>query len=289
MTTSADSVAGGKARKLRRWDQTVSAGVNGVKADLAVWIDLENGIQVGFGPGDYRSGDYWLIPARTATGQIEWPTNPNGTPKPQSPNGIRHHYCRLALIQSSGGKLSFVADCRKPFPTLTEICATDICFDNKTCNFQDARTVQQALDLLCSRHVAGQCTFVVSPGQNLQTVFDAIGAKGNAEICFQEGRYLLPKTITVAGKGHLKISGIGFGTRLEAPDSEAAIRFEDCESVLVRDIFAESGVARAGKNTPAEGLNGTLTFLNCKTVNVESTVLKCAAAHGRARGVLDRT
>ena len=37
------------------------------------FIELEGGVQVKFEPGTYKTGDYWLIPARTATGSIEWP------------------------------------------------------------------------------------------------------------------------------------------------------------------------------------------------------------------------
>jgi hypothetical protein len=40
------------------------------------WIDLEDGVQIQFVPAAaaYSTGDYWLIPARTATGNVEWPT-----------------------------------------------------------------------------------------------------------------------------------------------------------------------------------------------------------------------
>jgi hypothetical protein len=43
------------------------------------WLTLENGIQIWFEPGaTYRTGDYWLIPARTATGDVEWPSSSSG-------------------------------------------------------------------------------------------------------------------------------------------------------------------------------------------------------------------
>jgi hypothetical protein len=280
LTTSADAFANSAGLKLRRWDQTVSANTTGVNANLPEWIDLEAGIQVNFVGNDYRAGDYWLIPARAATGAIEWPADPVSGPIPQSPKGIQHHYSRLAIVQSSGGRLS-VADCRKTFPSLTEICADDVCFNNKICDFDGAKTVQDALDMLCRKNEAGQCTFVVAPGQDVQSVFDAIPANGDAEICFQAGAYPLPRTVNVKGKGNLKISGVGFGTRLAAATTEAAIKFEECASVLIRDIFAESGIARAQQKDLPRGLNGTLTFLNCKLVNVESVGLKCASAPSR--------
>ena len=137
--------------KLRRWDQNGNtATANGVKV-TADWIDLEGGIQVQFSEGNYKSGDYWLIPARTATGEIEWPPFeiPNTQPIPQPPAGIKHHYCRLALAVVNDGVPNVTADCRELFPPLTDICAEDVCFDNSVCDLEEARTVQDAINQLC--------------------------------------------------------------------------------------------------------------------------------------------
>ncbi len=283
LKTSAAALAGLPGLKLRRWDQIgPGANANGLNANLANWIDLENGIQVSFGAGTYRSGDYWLIPARTATGEIEWPRDKTAArnPIPQRPKGILHHYCRLALVESVGGSLSFIADCRKPFPPLTEICAEDICFDNTACDFAGAQNVQDALDMLCQSR-EGPCTFVAIPGRPLQPIFDAIPPGGDAEICFQVGLYELAQTVNVEGKGHIKLTGSGLGTRIVARGVEAALRFVSCRSVLVRDLYVETGIARAG-TTPTEGLNGTLTVRNCNLVNIESVGLKCGPAPSRA-------
>jgi len=115
---------GGEIVKLRRWD-----GVGAVKTHPSggaePFIELENGVQVSFSAGTYDTGDYWLIPARTATtdersGTIEWPTE-NDEPVAQPPLGIRHHYCRLAVIQTDGTKLVLTEDCRNLFPPLTEL------------------------------------------------------------------------------------------------------------------------------------------------------------------------
>jgi hypothetical protein len=102
---------------LRRWDQkdgdATTGGVQLAK-DGAVpivegdWISLEDGIQVQFQKeGNYRTGDYWLIPARTATGNIEWPsipsTQPGTQPTPHSlaPHGISHYYAPLAQMPTN--------------------------------------------------------------------------------------------------------------------------------------------------------------------------------------------
>lgn len=152
LKSSVAALANRSGLKLRRWDQSgVSASSAGVSGSLATWIDLEGGIQVSFSPGEYHSGDYWLIPARTVTGEIEWPPYqiPNTAPIPQPPRGIRHHYARLALVDVIGGTVAVREDCREPFPALTEICAEDVCFENDTCHLAGAETVQDAIDRLC--------------------------------------------------------------------------------------------------------------------------------------------
>jgi hypothetical protein len=108
--------------KLRRWDQTEDANQNGLQAAPNQWLDVEAGVQVRFAPGTYRPGDYWLIPARTATREIEWPPFriPNTQPQPQPPRGVRHHFCRLALLEVVNGQLR-LSDCRQTFPPLTEL------------------------------------------------------------------------------------------------------------------------------------------------------------------------
>ncbi len=111
--------------KLRRWDQTgESATANGI-AMTDGWLYLEDGIEVEFEKGSYKTGDYWLIPGRAATGEIEWPPYevPNKNPIPQPPLGINRHFCRLAIIfvDEHDGKLHRLRDCRRPFPAVTRL------------------------------------------------------------------------------------------------------------------------------------------------------------------------
>ena len=101
--------------KLRRWD---SSGDLKMPARDGEFAELEGGIQVRFSEGRYNTGDYWLIPARAATEEIEWPNN-----QPQLPAGVHHHYAGLALIVAATvhGKrqLLVLSDCRRLFPPLT--------------------------------------------------------------------------------------------------------------------------------------------------------------------------
>ena len=97
---------------LRRWDQKtgdkneggLTLNAEDAGADNAAlifedeWLKLEDGIQIKFETGStYRTGDYWLIPARTATGDVLWSKDDEGNPQPQPTNGIKHHYAPLGI------------------------------------------------------------------------------------------------------------------------------------------------------------------------------------------------
>jgi hypothetical protein len=121
---------------VRRWDQSANQAnlasktfVNGAvcvqetSATTDVWIDLEDGLQIQFlAKGQYRTGDYWLIPARVATGKIEWPplTDDSGktlvdaSGKPLAalpPDGIEHHYAPLGFFALDGHSVN-LGSCR---------------------------------------------------------------------------------------------------------------------------------------------------------------------------------
>ena len=115
--TPADiSIAGRKNPRIRRWDSAGAIKLVSTKSD---WIDLEDGVQIQFTDGKYQTGDYWLIPARTAKKDIEWPYL-----SPQPPEGIKHHYAKLAMAELDGnGTWKKMRDCRPIFPPLTELIA----------------------------------------------------------------------------------------------------------------------------------------------------------------------
>jgi hypothetical protein len=123
---------------LRRWDQQAGDPSQGgvlLAADNAVpipaigtqtWIDLEDGVQVLFDgpPGPtYMTGDYWLIPARVATGNVIWPTETvtdaqNKTvtnPVAKPPDGIDHHYAPLAIVGVDANNNWQVKNCHQGF------------------------------------------------------------------------------------------------------------------------------------------------------------------------------
>lgn len=129
---------------LRRWDLKAGdpaqggltlAPDNSAVLQENVWFELENGVQIFFEPSlgklwNYRPSDYWLIPARTATGDVEWPRltdaggnlmlDNNGSPIPLSkpPDGVIHHYAPLAVVESISGDALKIGGCTRTFPPL---------------------------------------------------------------------------------------------------------------------------------------------------------------------------
>ncbi len=97
----------------RRWDGAE------IIIEESRWQKLADGISIEFQPANesekiqYRTGDYWLIPARTATANVEWPS---GVAKP--PFGVEHQYAPLALIDVKDKNSSVKQDLRKVFAEL---------------------------------------------------------------------------------------------------------------------------------------------------------------------------
>jgi hypothetical protein len=153
------SLQGKSNLRLRRWDmpqtQTMLLDAYGNPQGIQItpgWIQIENNIEVNFSDGYYASTSYWQIPARTATGDIEWPpfAVPNSNPIPQPPLGIAHSFCRLALVHVAKGAWK-IDDCRCTFPSLTSICAGDVCYHGSGCELESVNTVEQALDELSAK------------------------------------------------------------------------------------------------------------------------------------------
>jgi len=110
---------------LRRWDQRASDPSGCIRAEIVepgpseTWHPLEDGIEVQFTRGagkvepSFKAGDFWLIPARVATADIEWPRE-GRKPLPVSPRGIVRHYAPLGVAAVNGGAPSVKNHWRKP-------------------------------------------------------------------------------------------------------------------------------------------------------------------------------
>jgi hypothetical protein len=93
---------------LRRWDQK-GGGSNAVpvseKGGDHGWDLLEDGVEVQFVASDepndprvYETGDYWLIPARSITGDVEWPSSVTEPQIALPAQGVEHRYAPLGNI-----------------------------------------------------------------------------------------------------------------------------------------------------------------------------------------------
>ncbi|KYF99645.1 hypothetical protein BE20_58825 [Sorangium cellulosum] len=131
---------------LRRWDHGASGGAQALEAgalpvtakQLGTWLPLEDGVEVCFEKSErgkllrvLRAGDYWMIPARTATGNVLWPTEPSARvrgardPSFLPPHGVVLHHAPLAFLTlRSGNSVPDVVDVRKIFPALAQVPAT---------------------------------------------------------------------------------------------------------------------------------------------------------------------
>lgn len=118
-----------KNPKVRRWDSAPASPGKWLAPDgektlnTASTFELEDGVVVKFGAGSFRTGDHWLIPARTALPYVDWPTV-GGTAVQRPPLGIVHQYCRLAVVTFAGGEFT-ITDCRSLFPPLTELISLE--------------------------------------------------------------------------------------------------------------------------------------------------------------------
>jgi hypothetical protein len=228
--------------KARRWDvnETQTQGDNALSG--GVFVDLEGGIQVQFdAAGTYRTGDYWLIPARTVPGQygdIEWPMDEND-PAALLPFGVTHHYCKLAILTAELVErfisITDVKDCRKKFPPLTELPA------------------------------GGNCCCSVSVGEggdypDLQSAIDARPADVDQwRICVIEGELHLEDTVKVDGAAGLVISGCGRQTIVYGPQGKPVFFFNAAEDVQLDNLTIQ-----------ASAPDGAILFVDSRSVVISN-------------------
>ena len=220
MTQPVASVNASLNARMRRWDQFgSSATANGVGLATG-WFDLENGIQVEFSQGEYVSGDYWLIPARTATGQIEWPPCDSDRRDFQPAHHIEIFNAPLACIQWDPQKQgTHVQDCRKPFPPLTEITATSGC----CCSCTVGDGVESSGDFT-----------------SVQAAIDSLPAEGG-EVCILPGRYY--EHVLILNRRNIVIHGCGWETRVASPPAQAkATQFQGAAEELTGAVNSIAAV-----------------------------------------------
>ena len=214
--------------KLRRWDtgpgQTESEFAVAVPSGNDGFIPLEGGVEIKFQMGNFRTGDYWLIPARTIPGKfgdIEWEQD-GSSPAFLGTFGNTHHYCKLALLTATGGAatgliISILEDCRKKFPPLTEL------------------------------PTGGQCCCTVSVGPegdypSLQEAVDARPAdfEGTWHVCLMPGEHRLEGTVEVSEMNGLVISGCEWQSLIVGAADEPVLLIKDSQMVRVEGLYVKA-------------------------------------------------
>ena len=111
-------------RRVRRWDMIGAIGELSVPGGpVENWVELESGVEIRFDVDParlYSTGDFWVIPARAISRNIEWPCDTAaGTPlaiaSPAAPD-----YARLAIVQRDSAIWTVLADLRPIVPALSD-------------------------------------------------------------------------------------------------------------------------------------------------------------------------
>ncbi|MDJ0784946.1 MAG: DUF6519 domain-containing protein, partial [Desulfosarcinaceae bacterium] len=246
--------------RIRRWEggppQPVVAGSP---------MPLEAGIQITFGAGNFRSGDYWSIPARTGGAGLLWPKNAVDEQMELPPAGIAHAYAPLALVVASGGKLTMAGDCRTVFPPLTDIRADDVSFDNNNCgnDMQKADTVQEAIEVLCQRPTGGggaaqTCDIHVNPREAipLEERIKKLVDAGHQQLCLclAPGEHITKSPLHIStendGLHTLHLRGCGPASRLSIQKPLALdLKSLRIEGLALRPTAEAGPIILAGEGT----------------------------------------
>ncbi|MDJ0755418.1 MAG: DUF6519 domain-containing protein [Ardenticatenaceae bacterium] len=233
------------SRKVRRWESPAETITTGS------FVALEDGVEVQFEPpsDEFRSGDYWIIPARTNTGDVEWPRDEStNLPVPQPPRGIDHFLAPLALLtltvnpQTEEQTWTLDDDCRCLFPPLSDLpdqtgcCCCTVTVGDGSYSSGEYSDIQEAIN----------------------AALEEFGDSQVFEICLLPGLYQLSETIRIEG-ARLKISGCGEQTVVIAPAGDPAL------------IAIRSEITLDGLTIRAAAAEGAVILGRCQ----ESEVVNC--------------
>ena len=147
--------------------------------------------------------------------------------------------------------------------------------------------MQEAIEELFERPpeiVDASCGELIVRTENaIQSVFDTIPGGESARLCLQPGTWELEKTIEVAGKGDLIISGAGGATLLRGVGIDTVLRFSGCGRVRIQDLTIEGGDAALD----SDGLAGSLALVDCAGVDLERVTAACGDAPSRRMSAVE--
>lgn len=281
VVTLAHPVVESRHPRVRRWD---SEGIVAIAFPPAGdgWIEVQKGIQVRFEAGTYRTGDYWLIPARTVLGDIEWPRDASGNALSQPALGIHHDVCRLGVVHVAGGAIT-VDDCRPTIPPLNEL-----------------------------RSCASCCTITVGDGlkevgdyTSIQEAVNHLPDEGG-EICILPGTY--QENVLIDGRTNLHMKGCGSRTRIvsvapaEGEDADAVIHVHNSTTVKIESLLVQADLNGVGilvdgdepgasgdiaieRVTVEAGLRSGIEVLDSRDVSVEGCRVETSETNGGWPGI----
>ncbi len=280
---------------LRRWDHGDAASLDGggVAIEEGVELELEHGVKVEFEAAErtYRSGDFWLVAARAAndrrgSGDVLWPSEPGDDEVPQflPPEGVQHHYAPLCVVKvdADGPAYSLAAedeeasDCRKLFPPLNDIRATDVSYENTGCAaVEEASNVQEAIDNLCD-NINDTCEFVLRADRDWRAELEAfVEDRQTVHICVPPETFVLDSPLVFEELETVRISGAGRESRFDAGSGRRALVFKECDHVDVLDVSVRAGVEDDSQN---QNRRGAISFVDCIDVTVRDVDVACAGS-----------
>lgn len=255
--------------KVRRWDSAGARGLQVAPAELGTgditadgWIRLEGGIEVQFDVGSARPGDFWLLPARTAAlpgtddRQLDWPVDPGtGEFITRRPDGVAHHYARLAVLRRDGSAWAVLDDCRAQFPPLTDLPEPIV---GTGCGEVVVEAGADIVEALLDAGVAQR----TSDGELVPNDVNVL------RLCFRPGEHTLGN-LAFAQWHMLTLGGIGAG----GVTLRGRLRITGCEHVAVRDLRFEDVAADGSRiSAPDDAVMGRQFRWRTRAVEVRACV-----------------
>lgn len=210
---------------IRRWDQSGqivdhdanpitdldaagSSGLIPMPTD-GTWVALEDGVEVALSlataTGSIRIGDRWTFIARYADNSVE---ELNAAP----PDDYQHHYCRLALVEASGGDwvAPAASDCRDPIEFGGECC----------------------------------CTVIVHPGEDIQTAINSLPDDVGGCICLKAGLHTVSNALQITTP-NVVLHGESAGVTVRRSDDGPVLEVTGTTGIQISTIRFEHPAAQA--------------------------------------------
>jgi hypothetical protein len=213
----------GAEPRARRWETRPGDASALIPFTPGTPIDLEDGVRVTVdvvAPGVPHTGDYWVFTARSADATVERLTK-------APPRGIRHHYCRLAVVTGDA-----IEDCRViyppecPEPVVEEGCDCDVCVTPES-HEDGSLTIQDAIDKV--RDTGGK-------------------------VCLHAGVFVLGKPVLIAGAHSIQLVGKGLATILYMRGDGPAIDVYRSVEVTLEHLAVATDRQGGDARTPEIGI-----------------------------------